>query len=74
MNVPDLAEPQSCKAPIITLSDLYSEVARRTDTDGTHINVAETSRVCAKLFEVLEEQRGHDVLRLVHMGLCKHQS
>ena len=51
------------------LSDLYNEVSRRTDTDGTKINVAETARCCASLFSVLAECEVDDALRLIARGL-----
>lgn len=51
------------------LNDLYNEVSRRTDTDGTKINVAETSRCCAALFKVLAECHTEDALRLIARGL-----
>lgn len=56
----------------MTLQELYAEVSRRTDTDGTQINAADTSRVCAKLFEVLAEQAPPQLLQLVQMGIQKH--
>lgn len=55
--------------PINGLNDLYAEISRRTDTDGTKINVAETSRCCASLFSVLAELPTETVLQLVGRGI-----
>ncbi len=56
----------------MNLADLYAEVSRRTDTCGTHINAAETSRVCAKLFEVLAGLNTAEALKLIADGIAKH--
>ena len=54
----------------MTLSEIYNEVARRTDTDpGTSINVAETKRVLAKMFDVLSEMDAEEALCFLHCGL-----
>lgn len=37
-------------------SDLYTAVQRRADTEGTKINAAEVSRVCALLLDELNKQ------------------
>lgn len=37
----------------MTLSDFYNEVARRADTEKTHIGVADTKRVLSEAFKVL---------------------
>ncbi|MEM8668746.1 MAG: hypothetical protein AAGG48_14595 [Planctomycetota bacterium] len=39
----------------INLNDVYNAVSRRTDTEGTKINVAETKRVLACFFDELQE-------------------
>lgn len=56
----------------MNLAELYAEVSRRTDTCGTHINCAETSRVCAKLFEVLASMTTAEALKLIADGIAKH--
>lgn len=56
------------------LSELYSEVSRRTDTAGTCINVAETSRVCSKLFEVLSSMPVEHAMILIGHGLQVNKS
>ena len=48
------AASKAAAAP--TLSSIYDQVARRSDTDGVKINAAETKRVLACFFDVLEEQ------------------
>jgi hypothetical protein len=53
----------------MNLNDLYTEVSRRADTCGTHINVAEVSRVCAMLFTVLSDKTTEDVLMTVAHGI-----
>jgi len=37
----------------MTLTDFYNEVSRKTDTDKTQINVADTKRVLAIAFQIL---------------------
>jgi hypothetical protein len=37
----------------MTLTDFYNEVARRADTDKTHIGAAETKRVLSEAFKIL---------------------
>lgn len=37
------------------VNDFYNEVARRADTEGTKINVAETKRVLTQAFKLLNE-------------------
>lgn len=37
-------------------NELYAAVARRVDTDGTQINVAETSRVISEFFNEIADR------------------
>lgn len=53
----------------MTLNELYSEVSRTADTEGTAINAADVSRVCASLFTVLAKLPTVEVLSLVAHGL-----
>ncbi|EMI51937.1 hypothetical protein [Rhodopirellula sallentina] len=55
------------KAP--TLNDIYNEVARKADTDGLEINVAETKRVLACFFDVLEDYKPAEAFDIVAKGL-----
>ena len=48
-----MAKKKATSAP--TLNDLYNEVAKRADTEGVAINFAETKRVLACFFDVLED-------------------
>ncbi|WP_404308215.1 hypothetical protein [Neorhodopirellula lusitana] len=52
-----------------TLNDIYNEVARKADTDGLQINVAETKRVLACFFDVLEDYKTADAFDFVAKGL-----
>lgn len=49
----------------MTVSEFFNEVARRADTGSTKINVAETRRVLAVAFDVLNElgaAQSHDIV------------
>jgi hypothetical protein len=52
-----------------TLTELYSEVARRADTPNQKIDVTETSRVSSLLFRVLSEMPSDKMLMLIGHGL-----
>ncbi|EMI44520.1 hypothetical protein [Rhodopirellula sp. SWK7] len=52
-----------------TLNDIYNEVARKADTDGLQINVAETKRVLACFFDVLEDYKPAEAFDFVAKGL-----
>ena len=52
-----------------TLSDIYNEVARRADTEGLAISAAETKRVLACFFDVLEDYSPADAFDFVAKGL-----
>jgi hypothetical protein len=53
----------------MTLTEFYNEVARRADTAGLKINVAETKRVLATFFDVLEDLSPCDAFDMVAKGL-----
>ena len=52
------------------VTDFYNEVARRADTSSTKINVAETKRVLAVGFEVLNELSAAEFSDVVAKGLA----
>ena len=52
-----------------SLAELYNQVASRADTAGTQINVAETKRVLACFFDVLEDYPPAVAFDLVAKGL-----
>ena len=53
----------------MTLNELYDEVSRRTDTDKTKINVAETKRVLSEVFKVLAALDAASCADLLAKGL-----
>lgn len=53
-----------------TLRDFYNRVARRTDTHGTKINVAETYRVLGCYFEELSRLSSVDAAAVQATGLA----
>lgn len=55
------------------LTDFYAKVARRTDTAGTKINAAETSRVLACYFEELSRLSSADAAAVQARGLALAQ-
>lgn len=58
------------KAPAAgNLNQIYNEVARRADKEKIHINVAETKRVLACFFDVLEDQKPAVAFDLIAKGL-----
>ena len=52
------------------LSEFYDEISRRTDTDKTQINVAETKRCLAVMFDVLEDLKPAEAFDLIAKGLA----
>lgn len=54
----------------MNLTEFYNEVARLADTEKTHISAAETKRVLAVAFSVLQTQDAATVLDLVAKGLA----
>lgn len=57
------------KKTAVNLNDIYNEVARRADKEKIHINVAETKRVIACFFDVLEDQSPAMAFDVVAKGL-----
>lgn len=53
----------------MNLGDFYNRVSRRTDTNGTKINVAETKRVLACYFDELSRLSPADVAKIQARGL-----
>ena len=56
----------------MTLTELYNEVSRRADTEGTKINVAETKRVLSEMFGVLSELKTDEAVAVVAAGLRRN--
>ena len=56
----------------MTLTELYNEVSRRSDTRGTKINVAETKRVLSEMFGVLAELDADEAVAVVAAGLKRN--
>jgi hypothetical protein len=52
-----------------TLTDIYDQVSRKADTQGVKINVAQTKRVLACFFDVLEDYKAADAFDFVAKGL-----
>ena len=63
------ATKKAARPSAINLNTLYSQVARRADTDGLQINVAETKRVLACFFDVLEDQSPRTAFDLISKGM-----
>ncbi len=57
----------------MTVSEFFNEVARRADTDSTKINVAETRRVLAVAFDVLNELGAAQSHAIVASALAQAQ-
>jgi hypothetical protein len=53
----------------VTLNDIYNQVAARADTAGTKINVADTKRVLACFFDVLEDYKPAEAFDFIAKGL-----
>jgi len=54
----------------MNLSEFYNEIARRADTAGTEINVAEVKRVLAVMFDVLEDLKPAEAFEVIAKGLA----
>lgn len=64
-----MAKKKTKRPTGVNLNNVYDEVARRADTEGLEITVAETKRVLACFFDVLEDQPPHVAFDLVSKGL-----
>ena len=54
-----------------TLNSIYNEVSRRADTAGLKISAAESSRVLATFFDLLEDLDPREAFAIVADGLKK---
>lgn len=54
----------------MTLNEFYNEVSRRTDTDKTKINAAETRRVISEAFALLSGMSAADSSALVAKAIA----
>ncbi|TWT50861.1 hypothetical protein Pla22_36040 [Rubripirellula amarantea] len=52
-----------------SLGDIYNQVASRADTAGVKLNVAETKRVLACFFDVLEDHKPVEAFDFIAKGL-----
>lgn len=52
-----------------TLNDIYNKVAAKADNENLQINVAETKRVLACFFDVLEDYSANEAFDFVSKGL-----
>ena len=52
-----------------TLYDFYNQIARKADTEGLKLNAAQTKRVLACFFDVLEDCPPADAFDFVAKGL-----
>lgn len=64
-----MAKKKSTKKKPSNLNDIYNEVARHADTAGLALNVAQTKRVLACFFDVLEDQKSADAFDFISKGL-----
>jgi hypothetical protein len=53
------------------VNDFFNEVARRADTAGTQINVAETRRVLAVAFDLMAELDGDELMEFLARALAQ---
>lgn len=53
------------------LTDFLNEVARRADTDKVKINAAETKRVIAVFFDLLEDLKPEEAFDIIAKGLAQ---
>ena len=68
-----MAKKKKAAAKSPTLTELYSKVAGKADTAKLQINAAETSRVLACFFDILEDYSATDAMDLVAKGLKQAQ-
>jgi hypothetical protein len=54
----------------MTLTDFYNEVARQADTDTLKIGAADTKRVLAVAFSVLQKMDPADATEMLAKGLA----
>ena len=63
------ANKKASKKKAASLNDIYNQVAARADTEKVKINAAETKRVLACFFDVLEDHKAADAFDFVAKGL-----
>lgn len=63
------AKKKPAKKKAATLNDIYNRVAAKADTEGLSVNAAETRRVLACFFDVLEDYKAADAFDFVAKGL-----
>ncbi len=64
-----MAKKKAAANKPVTLTSVYNEVAGKADTAGLQINVAETKRVLATFFDVLEDLPPAEAFDIVAKGL-----
>lgn len=64
-----MAKKKSVSKTGPSLTDTYNKVAALADTEGLELNVAQTKRVLACLFDVLEKYPTADAFDFVSKGL-----
>ena len=64
-----MARKKATKKKTSNLNDIYNQVAAKVDTAGVKINVAETKRVLACFFDVLEDYKAAEAFDFVAKGL-----
>ena len=57
------------KEQTMDLNELYNRIAAKADTAGTQINAAETRRVLATFFDVLEDLSVFEATEVISRGL-----
>ena len=65
---------RAAKKKAANLNDLYNRVAAKADTEGIKLNVAQTKRVLACFFDVLEDYKPADAFDFVAKGLKRSAS
>lgn len=64
---------KAAAAKALTLTEIYDKVAAKADTAKQQINAAETKRVLACFFDVLEDYSATDAMDLISKGLKQAQ-
>ena len=67
--MPKKKAKKATKKKASTLNDVYNQVSRKANTQGVKINVAETKRVLACFFDVLEDYKAAEAFDFVTKGL-----
>ena len=64
-----MAKKKATSKKPANLNDIYNQVAARANKNGVSINVAETKRVLACFFDVLEDYKAAEAFDFVTKGL-----